>query len=226
MMPAPPTTAAEAVRLVDAFFAAPIDALRTEVATFAVELDWLLGHGEVSTTRLDVLVEPYSARLRALEQVDVFGAGFIAARGILGDASGHLSWWQGDPCRKLLLAAESKDRIDYSSLEWFRLPEASGEPHIAGPYVDYLCNDEYTLTHAVPVVLERGFAGVMALDVLVATAERVLLPPLAALGGELTIVNRSGRVLLSTGAEWVTGDTVRAARVAAFGASGFGALDA
>lgn len=223
-MPASLTAAAETVRLVDDYFRAPIDALRAEVTPFAVELDWLLARGDVSVARLDALVEPYSERLRALESVDVFGAGFIAARGIFGDAAGHLSWWQGHPCRKLLLAAESKAHIDYSALEWFRIPAETGAPHIAGPYVDYLCNDEYTLTHAVPVPAERGFAGVMALDVLVATAERDLLPRLAALGEEVTVVNRTGRVLLSTGEEWVTGDTVREPRVDGFGTAGFGVL--
>lgn len=221
-MPAPTTTAAEAVRLVDAFFDAPVAALRTAVATFAVELDWMLERGDISVSRLDELVEPYSERLRELDAVEVFGAGFVAARGLFGDAAGHLSWWQGRPCRKLLLAAESKDHIDYTSLEWFRRPATTGEPHIAGPYVDYLCNDEHTLTHAVPVVLERGFAGVMALDVLVATAERDLLPRLIALDDELTVVNRAGRVLLSTGLDLATGDTVRDAGNAVFGASGFG----
>ena len=218
------STAAEAVRCIDDYFRAPIDALLAEVTPFAVELDLLLARGDVSTTRLDALVEPYSERLRALDSIDVFGAGFIAARGIFGDAAGHLSWWQGRPCRKLLLAAESKDRIDYSTLEWFRIPAQTGRPHIAGPYVDYLCNDEYTLTHAVPVPAELGFAGVMALDVLVATAERDLLPRLVALDEPLTVVNRTGRVLLSTGDEWVTGDTVRDARVDGHGEAGFGVL--
>lgn len=204
-------TSASAARLVDEFFAEPIEALLAAAVTFGVELDGQFDRGAVRAVQLDDLVEPYSERLRSLPGVRVFGAGFVAARGAFGDTAGHLSWWQGDPVRKLVLAAQSvnKEHIDYTALEWFRVPAQTGQPHVAGPYVDYLCNDEYTVTIAVPVVLERGFVGVLALDVLVDTVERELLPRLGELASPLVVVNRARRVLVSTDPAWETGDTGR-----------------
>lgn len=210
MMPTTVTALAAASALVDDYFGRAIEALRAAVLTFGIELDREFDRGGVKPAKLDQLVEPYSEQLRALESARVFGSGFVAAKGAFGDTAGHLSWWQGDPVRKLLLAAQSvnKEHIDYTAHEWFRVPAETGRSHTVGPYVDYLCNDEYTVTVAVPVVLERGFVGVMALDVLVDSAERELWPRLAELGDKLVVANRSGRVLVSTDDRYETGDTV------------------
>ena len=210
-MPTATPVPSTAESIVDDYFAAPVVALQSAASTFGIELDWAFDRGAVTPARLDELVEPYAHQLRDLVAVRVFGAGFVAARGAFGDTAGHLSWWQGEPCRKLALAAGvvNKEHIDYTTLEWFRVPAETGRPHVAGPYVDYLCNDEHTVTIAVPVVLERGFVGVMALDLLVDAAERELLPRLAALGDDLVVVNRQGRVLVSTDPDLETGDMVR-----------------
>ena len=43
--------------------------------------------------------------------------------------------------------------IDLHRLEWYRVPAATLERHIAGPFVDYLCSNEITLTASIPVCL-------------------------------------------------------------------------
>lgn len=202
---------------IDGYLRAPVEALRRAAEDFGAELAALHAVGAASAARLDELVEPHSVRLRALREPRVFGAGFVAARGEFGDADGHLAWWQGEPCRRLVPAAEAvrKGRVDYTALEWFRVPAATGRPHVAGPYVDYLCNDDYTVTFAAPVCLEARFLGVLALDVLVDTIERDLLPALLDTGEELVALSRNGRVLLSSDPRYETGDTVRGAALAA-----------
>lgn len=199
--------------VVDDFFAAPIRALHEAVATFGVELDLACERSPLTAVRLEAIVAPYAERLRELDELHVFGAGFIPARGAFGAGAGSLAWWKGPGWRRLALAAGavSKEHIDYTALEWFRVPAVTGRPHIVGPYVDYLCNDEYTVTIAVPVLVERGFVGVLALDVLVDSIERDLLPRLEPYGDDLVVVNRHGRVLVSTSPDFEAGDALRGA---------------
>ncbi len=85
-----------------------------------------------------------------------------------------------------MLASQSlnKENIDYSALEWYRVPMTTGEPHVAGPYVDYLCSDEYTITIAVPADVDGERIGVAGLDLLVSAVERDLTHRFAALGSE------------------------------------------
>ncbi|BDZ55063.1 hypothetical protein GCM10025870_21360 [Agromyces marinus] len=106
-----------------------------------------------------------------------------------------------------------KSGIDYRELDWFRIPMLTGRSHVAGPYVDYLCSDEYTLTAAVPVTDADRFLGVAGLDVMIDTIERRLTPPLRELGEPLLLVNGVNRVLVSTDARYVAGDVLRPERI-------------
>ena len=161
-------------------------------------------------------MKPYAKKTLALTSVPVYGAGFIAAIDLLADSRSHLAWWQGKNQSQLILASQSvnKELIDYSELEWYRVPMVSGKPHVAGPHVDYLCSDEYTITVAVPVPGEGSFAGVAGLDLLIDAVERDLTPQLRAMGGEVTLVNAVGRVVISTDPSWATGDSVKGSRLA------------
>ena len=204
------TTSQQTATAVHEFFQAPIDALIVARDAFGAELETRLA-APLGIGELDRLVEPYSQQLRSSTSTPVFGAGFVSARDLTGVPSGHLSWWQGAPARKLVPAAESvnKEQIDYTTLEWFRIPRDTRRPHVAGPFVDYLCNDEYTITFAAPVVIGERFCGVMALDVLVEAAETALLPSLEATREPLAVVSRSRRVLVSSDTRFGPGDSVR-----------------
>jgi hypothetical protein len=89
---------------------------------------------------------------------------------------------------------------------------------VTGPYVDYLCTDQYTLTFTQPLVVRGVFAGVVGADVLVAWFEQHLHDVLDVLdvldvpsGGEdpCVLVNVAGRVVTSSDPTWVTGDLLR-----------------
>ncbi|MEE2814399.1 MAG: cache domain-containing protein [Actinomycetota bacterium] len=216
-MTTPTTTAStEAARIVEGYFGAPIRTLGGWVGSCAEELARALGEGPLTRPHLDAIVEPYAARTLALDDVPVYGAGFIAAIDLLSDARSHLAWWQGEGGRQLVLASQSvnKEYIDYSELEWYRVPMSTGGPHVAGPYVDYLCSDEYTITIAVPASDDGRLLGVAGLDLLVADVERELIPRFASLGHEVTLVNGVGRVVVSTDPRCETGDSVRGSRLA------------
>lgn len=220
-------TAEQAAEIVSNYFRASMGELEGMSAPLAVALRPELSAETLTTAKLDALVEPFAMRLLDMPDVPVYGAGFIAAIDMLADARSHLSWWQGDGRRKLVLAAQSvnKERIDYSELEWFRVPMTTGSTHVAGPYVDYLCSDEYTITIATPVYVNDAFVGVVAYDLLIEEVERRLTPRLDELGLDVTITNGVGRVVISTNPLHATGDFVREATASKRSQCGDLALD-
>lgn len=199
--------------IVTEYFGRAITELQSWKARFANELREARSRGPITTDVLDALVAPHALRTFDALDLPVYGSGFIAALDSLADARSHLAWWQGADRAQLVLAAQSvnKEHIDYSELEWYRVPQQTGEAHVAGPYVDYLCSDEYTITVAAPVLLDGEFVGVAGLDLLIDQVERDLTPRLAPFGDDISIVNGVGRVLLSTSLHRETGDSIRGA---------------
>ncbi|WP_223625472.1 cache domain-containing protein [Microbacterium sp. EST19A] len=214
MTTAAETTIREAVRIVEDYFSGPTRSLLEWVGPFAERVAEAQRSGTLTGGRIDALVEPHALDTLALKDAPVYGAGFIAAIDLPADARSHLAWWQGEDRKQLVLAAQSlnKENIDYSALEWYRIPMATGRPHMAGPYVDYLCSDEYTITIAVPAEIDGERIGVAGLDMLVSEVERDLLPLFAALDCDVTVVNGIGRVVISTDPQCATGDAVRGTR--------------
>ncbi|MGW1590296.1 PDC sensor domain-containing protein [Streptomyces sp. NPDC002386] len=173
---------------------------------------------------------PASADLAALRpglhhrltcQELVSGAGFVAAPGLLADVPAWLEWWQkgtdGD-LRPLLLDLDPDHSAysDYTHWDWFTLPRDTGRRAVAGPYVDYLCSDEYSLTLSAPVETEGRFAGVAAADVYLRHFEAAVLPLLRRLPRPAHLVNARGRVAASADPAHLAGSLTRG--------PGFGAL--
>lgn len=133
------------------------------------------------------------------------GAGFVAQPGALDDQEYWLEWWVlpggRAPSQRLRVEVDPGGDTfrDYTALPWFRIPHDTGARHLTGPYVDYLCTDEYTLTFTTPVVVGGEFLGVAGADVYVREVERRIMPLLHALPGACAVVNRQGRVVLATG---------------------------
>ncbi|MFJ9734081.1 hypothetical protein ACIRUL_22510 [Streptomyces sp. NPDC101171] len=154
---------------------------------------------------------PTSADLAALRpglhhrltgQALVSGAGFVAAPGLLADVPAWLEWWQkgadGDLLPLLLdLDPGHTAYSDYTHWDWFTLPRDTGRRAVAGPYVDYLCSDEYSLTLSAPVETAGRFAGVAAADVYLRHFEAAVLPLLRRLPRPAHLVNARGRVAAS-----------------------------
>jgi hypothetical protein len=167
--------------------------------------------------RADLDIEGRCLALLTDPDTPVAGAGVVMAPGVLVDAAYWLEWWTVDAtagydrCTKL--AAETDPRAvgfrDYTELPWYQRPLTTGGRHVTGPYVDYLCTDQYTLTFTQPLVVGGEFAGVVGADVLVAWLERHLLDVLAEAEGTCILVNAVGRVVTSSDPTWVTGDLVR-----------------
>ncbi|MDJ0337184.1 cache domain-containing protein [Cryobacterium sp. PH31-O1] len=150
----------------------------------------------------------------------VIGAGFVSAPHFLG---WHLAWWlggrnaasQGQPATGIRHLETVEDPLeesfrDYTALEWWRVPAQTGRRHITGPYVDYLCTDEYTLTLTLPVYRDGSeLIGVVGIDLSVDEIERDLVPRLNAGAVAATVINASGRVVVSADAHLATGALLR-----------------
>jgi hypothetical protein len=142
------------------------------------------------------------------------GAGFVAAVDALADSRWWLEWFmlRNGSAERLLVDTDPRGEnfYDYGSLPWYDVPRDTGRRHITGPYVDYLCTDDYTLTFTVPVAAGSTFVGVAGADVRVFTFEKAVLPSLRAAGRTVAIVNAEGRVVLSNSARHVSGTLLRA----------------
>jgi methyl-accepting chemotaxis protein-like sensor len=140
--------------------------------------------------------------LRLARQELVSGVGFVAAPGLLRDVPAWLEWWQSGSdgsVRPLLLDLDPRRSAysDYTHWDWFALPRDTGRRAVAGPYVDYLCSDEYSLTLSAPVHVEGRFAGVAAADVYLRHFEAAVMPLLQGLPAPAHLVNARGRVAAS-----------------------------
>lgn len=103
--------------------------------------------------------------------------------------------------RGLDISASAPGDEGYRGFDWYTLPRSLGQSTVVGPYVDYLCGDEYTLTVSVPSLPsfnDDPFTGVFVADLAVGTIERVLLPALANTSTPLVIAHTDGRILTST----------------------------
>jgi DNA-binding FadR family transcriptional regulator len=131
------------------------------------------------------------------------GAGVVPAPHVLGDAPYWLEWWwrePGGPARPLRvnLDPDEPDFFDYPHNEWFARPVSRRTHHIAGPYADYVCTNEYTFTLSVPVHHRDRVLGVVATDILCDRIERRVMPTLCARRTPVALVNSDGRVIAAT----------------------------
>jgi hypothetical protein len=186
-------------------------------ALSAAVLPAFAGRGAGGPRRADLDIEHLATALLRQAGDGVVGAGFVAAPGALSDASHWLEWWTAGGPRgrrrtaRLLVQVDTSadDFRDYTTLPWFAVPERTGRRHLTGPYVDYVCTDEYTLTFTAPVRHGGRFLGVVGADVVVRWVEDQLREPLLALPSPATVVNAAGRVLTSTVPSLTSGDLVR-----------------
>ena len=168
---------------------ADVEHIRSALAT-------RLGQGPADAAAALEAVEPAARAL--LDRGLALGAGYVAGRDALSDRTLYLAWWQGEE-QQLLGEADSPasgDPFDYTRREWFRVPAETGRRHITGPYVDYVCTDEYVVTSTAPLVVDGRSYGVVGADVLVETLEDRLLPVIR--GSGTTLVGEHGRVMVSS----------------------------
>jgi hypothetical protein len=138
------------------------------------------------------------------------GAGVVLAADVLPDAPRWLEWWWADrgggvERLEVDLDPDSAEFYDYTTTEWYREPERTGEHWVAGPYVDYICTHQATFTVSVPLLHGGRFLGVAGADILAEQVERMVLPRLARLAGIAVLASADGRVIASNSAGFLPG---------------------
>lgn len=160
--------------------------------------------GPVDAARVLTASRPHA--LEVLADPHTVGAGFVVSPGILTDETYLLAWWQGDDQGLIPDSIALVQSTDYSRQEWFRTPQRTHASHVTGPYIDYVCTDEFMLTSTVPVERDGRMLGVMGADVLAETVERTLLEVFRA--ADATLVNDHDRVVLSSHVHLFAGEPV------------------
>ncbi|MBT0568345.1 cache domain-containing protein [Williamsia sp. CHRR-6] len=183
------------------------DAVESELVAVRQTLVALFSHGPVTAAAASAAIEDRVRR--HLRTSPIIGAGYVAAPGALADRSLYLAWWQGQD--ETLLADHTPSHgsdFDYTRNEWFRTPSMSRHPHVTGPYVDFVCSDEYVMTHTVPVIVDGEMLGVVGADTLVETLEDLFLDEFRS--ARATLVNSHGRAIVSADPHVATGDLIEA----------------
>jgi hypothetical protein len=169
-------------------------------------------------TRADLTaLDPLAVRALQADDDLVIGAGYVAAPGVVADAKYWLQWWadydiprtgRPQPLQVELDPAAELFR-DYTELPWFTVPAETGERHVTGPYVDYMCTDEYTFTFTIPVRAHGRFAGVVGADIHANDVEKLAYSRLVRLGSPVALLNSACRVVAAADSAYVAGDLVR-----------------
>ncbi len=197
------------IAAIDEFFDGVFAPLEAWLPTLQCQLGERLTQGSMTGSQLCALIERDAHAILESTDRPLYGAGYCATDEIVTEGN-PLAWWQG-PERSLLASSTfgpGQAAIDLERLEWYRVPAETGERHVAGPFVDYLCSNEITVTSSLPVVLNGEFAGVVCADLLVSSLEDVLLP-LIREAGALALVNAHNRVVISDDPAYETGDRYR-----------------
>ncbi|SDS34218.1 cache domain-containing protein [Actinoplanes derwentensis] len=142
-------------------------------------------------------------------------SGLISGAGVITTGN-ELEWWMGPgPTRlELDLDPTSDTYVDVQRQQWFTIPRETGRRHVTGPYVDYVCAEQYALTFTEPIHDDDGaFAGIAGADVFVADFERALRPALRTVGSPTALVNTHGRVVAGTTAQHLAGSLIRDAQI-------------
>jgi len=172
-----------------------LERLAAELARVAAAHDGVPRRDDLATLR------PAIFEALAAHRDLAAGAGVITAPGVLADAPLWLEWWwttqAGTPDQlRVNLDPAAPDFYDYTVADWYS--SAERETAVTGPYVDYFCTGEYTITLSVPVLLDGRLLGVAAADVLAGSLERLVMPHLLALDSPVALFSPDGRLIAAS----------------------------
>jgi DNA-binding FadR family transcriptional regulator len=190
---------------------ASLDRLFAVLNGLGAELAGLAAAGAGTLRRDDLAaLQPTIFEVLATHRGLAAGAGVITAPDVLADAPLWLEWWWTSPAGtpeqlRVNLDPAAPDFYDYTAAAWYAGVLRSGGPQATGPYVDYFCTGEYTITLSVPIRAGGRFLGVAAADILVSSLEGQVLPGLLATARQVALTSPDGRVIAATARDWAPG---------------------
>lgn len=158
---------------------------------------------------LDVLRAPVEELILTAGGL-VDGAGVAAAPGLLDNTEKWLQWYRRGRSGEVEFTSHSFNPIsvsyyDYTAMSWFQVPVATGQPSLAGPYIDIGGTDLKIVTASVPVVHTVELCSVIAADLSLDFLESVFLRALGRRHGQILLVTQSGKVVASNTARHTVG---------------------
>jgi DNA-binding FadR family transcriptional regulator len=145
--------------------------------------------------------------------LELHGLGYLGAPGLLPGSEYFIAWWDLTPDGLVndgthVLDPKRDDFYDYTTYEFYTVPELTGQLHAHGPYVDYGGTNEYIVTFSSPVMADGKFIGVAAADIPVTTLERHLAPWLAVSDDPCLLINAERRVIVANVVDYAVGDVL------------------
>ncbi|NLT25361.1 MAG: hypothetical protein GXX90_01690 [Microbacteriaceae bacterium] len=141
-----------------------------------------------------------------------FGAGVVFDLDRIAASDQTIQWHvRGDDGYEpygFVYDGDSPEFYDYIGLPWFDEPKRTGEPVLAGPYLDFLGVDEYILTASVPFEIGHRFAGTASSDIEVRTIERMFLEQARGIDADIALTNLEGRIVCTNSSRFLPGETV------------------
>ncbi|WP_407924999.1 cache domain-containing protein [Brevibacterium rongguiense] len=141
------------------------------------------------------------------------GAGFVSGHPQIRSSGGGMVWWQlrerEGGAQLQPLDADQTGVGDYQhgfdDSEWYSVPLRTGAACMVGPYVDYLCTDDFTLTFSAPVLIDGEFFGIVGVDVIVRDIERDLDGLLERIDANAVLLANGRSIVVSRDPDFETG---------------------
>ncbi|SMY04259.1 hypothetical protein BSP239C_03774 [Brevibacterium sp. 239c] len=152
------------------------------------------------------------------------GAGIVSVHPTVLARSRSLLWWvtqrENGHVDPLPLDADLTELGTYQAgledIEWYRVPAATGRPHMTGPFVDYMCTDQFAFTFTVPLEISGEFYGVAGIDMTVRSLEEQIESLLEDLSPDAILLSNTDLVAISLDPQFATGSRLKSEQLEAY----------
>ncbi|NJC56454.1 cache domain-containing protein [Brevibacterium marinum] len=148
------------------------------------------------------------------------GAGIVSVHPKVLARSRSLLWWVtqrengGEP---LPLDADLTELGTYQAgledIEWYRVPATTGRSHMTGPFVDYMCTDQFAFTFTAPLEIDGEFYGVAGIDMTVHSLEDEVESLLENVSDDAMLLANGDLVAISLDPRFATGSRLKPAQL-------------
>lgn len=152
------------------------------------------------------------------------GAGIVSVHPTVLARSRSLLWWvtqlENSRVEPLPLDADLTELGTYQAgledIEWYRVPATTGRPHMTGPFVDYMCTDQFAFTFTVPLEISGEFYGVAGIDMTVRSLEEEIETLLEDVSPDAILLSNTDLVAISLDPQFATGSRLKPAQLGSY----------
>lgn len=149
------------------------------------------------------------------------GAGIVSVHPAVTTRSRSLLWWvahrENPRDEPTPLDADLTELGTYQDgledIEWYRVPATTGRSHMTGPFVDYMCTDQFAFTFTVPMMIDGEFYGVAGIDMSVRSLEIDIESQMEDLSEATILLANDDLVAISLDPRFATGSKLKPAQL-------------